>query len=182
VAELSALFALDAFGGGFVVQSLVALWFGLRWDVEPAVLGSIFFGANALAGLSGLVAARLAARIGLIETMVATHIPSNVMLIMVPFMPTVELAVGILLARFAISQMDVPTRQSYTMAVVDPDERSAAAGITGMARSAGAASAPILATPLIAAPILGGGLPFVIAGTLKIVYDLALWRRFRARR
>jgi hypothetical protein len=114
--------------------------------------------------------------------MVATHIPSNVMLIMVPFMPTVELAVGILLARFAISQMDVPTRQSYTMAVVDPDERSAAAGITGMARSAGAASAPILATPLIAAPILGGGLPFVIAGTLKIVYDLALWRRFRARR
>jgi MFS family permease len=182
VAELSALFALDAFGGGFVVQSLVALWFGLRWDVEPAVLGSIFFGANALAGLSGLVAARLAARIGLIETMVVTHIPSNVMLIMVPLMPTVELAVGILLARFAISQMDVPTRQSYTMAVVDPDERSAAAGITGMARSAGAASAPILATPLIAAPILGGGLPFVIAGTLKIVYDLALWRRFRARR
>ena len=182
VGELSALFALDAFGGGFVVQSIVALWFGLRWEVEPAALGGIFFGANALAGLSGLVAARLAARIGLIETMVVTHIPSNVLLILVPLMPTVELAVALLLVRFSISQMDVPTRQSYTMAVVDPDERSAASGITGMARSAGAAVAPLLATPLVAAPILGGGLPFVIAGTLKIGYDLALWRRFRAER
>ncbi|HET9519737.1 MAG TPA: MFS transporter [Candidatus Limnocylindrales bacterium] len=182
VAELSSLFALDAFGGGFVVQSIVALWFGLRWDVEPAVLGSIFFGANVLAGFSGLVAARLAARFGLIETMVATHIPSNVLLILVPLMPTLPLAIGVLLARFAISQMDVPTRQSYTMAVVDPDERSAAAGITGMARSAGAAVAPAIATPLVAAPILLGGLPFVIAGTLKIAYDLLLWRRFRSQR
>jgi len=182
VGELSALFALDAFGGGFVVQSIVALWFGLRWDVEPAVLGGIFFGANALAGLSGLVAARLAARIGLIETMVVTHIPSNVLLILVPLMPSLELAIAVLLVRFSISQMDVPTRQSYTMAVVDPDERSAASGITGMARSAGAAAAPILATPLVAAPILAGGMPFVIAGVLKIGYDLALWRRFRARR
>lgn len=182
VAELSSLFALDAFGGGFVVQSIVALWFGLRWDVEPALLGGIFFGANVLAGFSGLVAARLAARFGLIETMVATHIPSNVLLILVPLMPTLPLAIGVLLARFAISQMDVPTRQSYTMAVVDPDERSAAAGITGMARSAGAAVAPAIATPLVAAPILLGGLPFVIAGTLKIAYDLLLWRRFRSNR
>jgi MFS family permease len=180
VGELSALFALDAFGGGFVVQSIVALWFGLRWDVEPAMLGAIFFGANTLAGASGLVAARLAARFGLIETMVATHIPSNVLLVLVPLMPSVELAIAVLLARFAISQMDVPTRQSYTMAVVDPDERSAAAGITAMARSAGAASAPLVATPLVAAPLLGGGLPFVIAGTLKIAYDLLLWRRFRS--
>jgi MFS family permease len=182
VAELSSLFALDAFGGGFVVQSVVALWFGLRWGVEPALLGAIFFGANILAGFSGLVAARLAARFGLIETMVATHIPSNVLLILVPLMPSLPLAIGVLLARFAISQMDVPTRQSYTMAVVDPDERSAAAGITGMARSAGAAAAPAIATPLFTAPILAGGLPFVIAGTLKIAYDLLLWRRFRSQR
>jgi MFS family permease len=182
VAELSSLFALDAFGGGFVVQSIVALWFHTRWGVEPGLLGAIFFGANALAGLSGLVAARLAARIGLIETMVVTHIPSNVLLILVPLMPTLPLAIGLLLARFAISQMDVPTRQSYTMAVVDPDERSAAAGITGMARSAGAAAAPALATPLVAVPLLAGGLPFVIAGSLKIAYDLLLWRRFRSQR
>ena len=182
VLELAALFALDAFGGGFVIQSIVALWFGLRWGVEPALLGAVFFGANALAGLSGLVAARLAARFGLIETMVATHIPSNVLLILVPLMPSLELAVAVLLTRFSISQMDVPTRQSYTMAVVEPDERSAAAGITGMARSAGAASSPLLATPLVAAPLLGGGLPFVVAGVLKIGYDLLLWRRFRAQR
>jgi MFS family permease len=182
VAELSSLFALDAFGGGFVVQSIVALWFHTRWGVEPGLLGAIFFGANALAGLSGLVAARLAARIGLIETMVVTHIPSNVLLILVPLMPTLPLAIVVLLARFAISQMDVPTRQSYTMAVVDPDERSAAAGITGMARSAGAAAAPALATPLVAVPLLAGGLPFVIAGSLKIAYDLLLWRRFRSQR
>ena len=181
VAELSALFALDAFGGGFVVQSIVALWFGLRWDVEPAVLGAIFFGANALSGLSGLVAARLAARFGLIRTMVGTHLPSNVLLILVPFMPTLELAIAVLLARFTISQMDVPTRQSYTMAVVDPDERSAAAGITGIARTAGAAAGAALAVPLVAAPLLGGGLPFVIAGSLKIAYDLTLWHRFRSR-
>ena len=181
VAELSSLFALDAFGGGFVVQSIVAVWFSLRWDVEPAVLGAIFFGANALAGLSGLVAARLAARFGLIRTMVGTHLPSNVLLILVPFMPTLELSIAVLLARFAISQMDVPTRQSYTMAVVDPDERSAAAGITGIARTAGAAAGTALAAPLVAASVLGGGLPFVIAGSVKIVYDLALWRRFRSR-
>jgi MFS family permease len=180
VAELSGLFALDAFGGGFVVQSIVALWFHVRWDVEPAVLGGIFFGANALAGISGLLAARLAERFGLIATMVGTHLPSNVLLILVPLMPSVELAIAVLLARFAISQMDVPTRQSYTMAVVAPDERSAAAGVTGMARSAGAAVAPVIAVPLVAAPILAGGLPFVVAGGLKIVYDLVLWQRFRA--
>ena len=180
VAKLSALFALDAFGGGFVIQTVVALWFATRWGLEPGALGAIFFGANALAGLSGLVAARLAARFGLIATMVGTHIPSNVLLILVPFMPTVELAVGLLLVRFSISQMDVPTRQSYTISVVDPDERSAAAGLTGVARSAGAAISPLLATPLVAAPILSGGLPFVISGTLKIAYDLLLWREFRS--
>jgi MFS family permease len=179
VAGLSGLFALDAFGGGFVVQSVVALWFTVRFGAEPAVLGAIFFGANALAGLSGLVAARLADRIGLLNTMVATHIPSNVLLILVPFMPTLPLAIAVLLVRFSISQMDVPTRQSYTMAVVDPDERSAAAGITGVARSAGAALSPALAAPLAANPVLGA-LPFVMAGVLKLVYDVALWRAFRA--
>jgi MFS family permease len=180
VAKLAALFALDAFAGGFVIQAVVALWFNTRWGLEPAALGALFFGANVLAGLSGLVAARLAARFGLIATMVGTHIPSNVLLILVPLMPSAETAVAVLLVRFAISQMDVPTRQSYTMAVVAPDERSAAAGLTGMARSAGAAVSPLLATPLVVAPLLAGGLPFVITGTLKIAYDLLLWHQFRA--
>ncbi len=179
VAKLSGLFALDAFGGAFVVQALVAWWFTLRFGASPALIGAILFVANLLAGFSALAAARIAARIGLVRTMVYTHLPSNVMLIMVPFMPTLESAVLLLLARFAISQMDVPTRQSYTMAVVDPDERSAAAGITGIARSMGAAAAPLLS-----APLMGGaafiGLPFVIGGSIKIVYDLLLYRSFKA--
>jgi MFS family permease len=179
VARLAGLFALDAFAGGFVLQSIVALWFTSRWAAEPALLGGIFFGANLLAGLSGLVAARLAARFGLIATMVGTHIPSNILLIAVPFMPSLSLAIGVLLLRFSISQMDVPTRQSYTLAVVAPDERSAAAGITGMARAMGASAAPVLATPMLGLSILGGGLPFVVSGSLKIVYDLLLWRGFR---
>jgi len=179
VAGLSGLFALDAFGGGFVVQSVVALWFVVRFGAEPALLGAIFFGANALAGLSGIVAARLADRIGLLNTMVATHMPSNVLLILVPLMPTLPLAIAVLLARFSISQMDVPTRQSYTMAVVDPDERSAAAGITSVARSAGAALSPVLAAPMVANPALAA-VPFIVAGVLKLAYDVALWRAFRA--
>jgi MFS family permease len=149
VLRLAALFSLDAFAGGFVMQSLIAYWFQQRFGADPAALGAIFFGANILAGFSALAAARLAARIGLINTMVFTHLPSNVLLILVPLMPTLPLAVGVLLARFAISQMDVPTRQSYTIAVVEPDERSAAAGVTGIARSLGAAVSPSLATPLL---------------------------------
>lgn len=179
VLRLSALFSLDAFAGGFVVQSFVAWWFHRRFGVSPGVLGAIFFGANVLAGFSALMAAPLAKRIGLVNTMVATHLPSNVLLALVPLMPTLPLAIGLLFLRFSISQMDVPTRQSYTMAVVDPDERSAAAGITGIARTIGASLAPIAAGPLYAVPALAG-LPFVIAGGLKIVYDLALWRSFRA--
>ncbi len=131
VTRLSALFALDAFGGGFVPQSLMAYWFHLRFGVEPAVLGAVFFGANLLAAVSSLSAARIAARIGLINTMVFTHLPSNVLLILVPLMPTLPLAVACLLLRYTLSQMDVPTRQSYVMAVVEPGERSAAAGVTG---------------------------------------------------
>jgi MFS family permease len=181
VFKLSALFGLDAFGGGFVVQSIVAYWFHLRFGVDVAALGAIFFAANALAGFSAPVAARLAARFGLVETMVFTHIPSNLLLCVVPLMPDARLATGVLLARFAISQMDVPTRQSYTMAVVDPDERSAAAGITSTARSIGAAIAPSLSGSLIAIPALMSA-PFFIAGGLKIAYDLLLYRSFRALR
>ena len=140
---------------------------------------SIFFAANILAGLSALYAVKLAAKIGLINTMVFTHIPSNVLLILVPLMPTLPLAVGMLLLRFSISQMDVPTRQSYTMAVVAPDERSAAAGVTGIARTTGAAISPVLAGPLLAVPALAGA-PFLIAGGLKILYDLLLYRSFRS--
>ena len=179
VFKLSALFALDAFAGGLVVQSIVAFWFHTRFGVPPGVLGAIFFGANVLAGISALLAARIAAKIGLINTMVFTHIPSNVLLILVPFMPTLPLAIAILLLRFSISQMDVPTRQSYTMAVVDPDERSAAAGVTGIARTTGAALSPSIAGPMLAISGLMG-LPFVLAGTLKIVYDVLLYRSFRA--
>ena len=181
VARLAALFAVDAFAGGFVITSLLAFWFHQRFGVSVEVLGAIFFGAQLLAAVSALAAARIAARIGLINTMVFTHLPSNVLLMLVPLMPTVELAVAVLLLRYSISQMDVPTRQSYTMAVVDPDERSAAAGVTGIARTTGAALSPLLAAPLFAVPGLAS-VPFFLAGGLKIAYDLALWRAFRSRR
>ena len=180
VTRLAALFSVDALAGGLVMQSLLAYWFHVRFGVPEATLGAIFFGANLLAAASALAAARIASRIGLINTMVFTHLPSNVLLIAVPLMPSLELAVIVLLARFSISQMDVPTRQSYTMAVVDPDERSAAAGVTGIARSIGAAIGSAIAGPLVAVPALAA-LPFFVGGGLKIVYDLALWRAFRAR-
>ncbi len=178
VARLSALFSIDAFAGGLVVQSFVAWWFHERFGAGPALLGAIFFGANVLAGISALSAAAIARRIGLLETMVATHLPSNVLLALVPFMPTLPLALGVLLLRFSISQMDVPTRQAYTMAVVDPDERSAAAGVTGIARTVGAALAPLAAGPLYASAALTA-VPFVAAGALKILYDGAIWWSFR---
>jgi MFS family permease len=178
VLKLSALFALDAFAGGFVLQSIVAYWFHVRFGADPAVLGGIFFGANLLAGFSALAAAALARRVGLLRTMVFTHVPSNVLLLLVPFMPTLPLAVAVLLLRFAISQMDVPARQSYTAAVVDPDERSAAAGVTGVARTTGAALSPVLAGLLLANPVLAGA-PFLVAGALKLVYDGLLYVQFR---
>src|SRR5438105_7212255 len=168
---------INAFAGGFVIQSFAAYWFYLRFGVNPATLGMIFFWANVFAGVSALLASRLAARFGLVRTMVFTHLPSNVLLILVPLMPTLPLAVLVLLARFSISQMDVPTRQSYVMAVVRPDERSAAAGITGVARTTGAAIAPVFAGWMFARPSLVS-VPFFIAGTLKIVYDLLLYRGF----
>ena len=181
VARLSALFGLDAFAGGFVIQSIVSYWLHTRFGLPVGALGAVFFAANILAGISALLAARLAARFGLVNTMVFTHLPSNVLLIAVAFMPTAPLAVAVLLARFSISQMDVPARQSYTMAVVAPDERSAAAGVTAIARSVGAAVSPSLATPLVEAAGLAA-LPFVIAGSLKIVYDLLFYRSFQAHR
>ena len=178
VLKLSTFFAIDAFAGGFIVQSLIAYWFQIRFGVEPAILGSIFFGANILAGISALSAAHIASKIGLINTMVLTHIPSNILLMLVPLMPNLPLAIGLLLIRYSISQMDVPTRQSYTMAVVEPNERSAASGVTTIARSVGAAIAPSISGALLSASLITA--PFFIAGGLKIVYDMALWFSFRS--
>ena len=181
VARLSLLFSLDAFGGGFIPQSLMAYWFHLQYGVEPALLGGIFFGANLLAAVSSLSASRFAARFGLINTMVFTHLPSNILLILVPLMPNLVLAIVVLLLRFSLSQMDVPTRQSYVMAVVEPGERSAAAGVTGIARTTGAAISPVLSAPLVASASLAA-VPFFLAGGLKIAYDLLLYRAFRSGR
>ena len=178
VLRLSGLFALDSFGGGFVVQSFAAYWFHRRYGVDPATLGALFFAANVFAGFSALAASRLANRIGLINTMVVTHLPSNVLLMLIPLMPNLPLAATLLLLRFSISQMDVPTRQSYTMAVVAPDERAAASGITGVARTTGAAISPLFAGLLFAQPALLN-VPFYIAGILKSAYDLLLFRAFR---
>lgn len=177
VIKLSSFFALDAFAGGLIVQSMFAYWFHVRFGVDAGTLGSIFFGANILAGISALLAVRIANKIGLINTMVFTHIPSNILLILVPLMPTLPLAIGLLLVRFSISQMDVPTRQSYTMAVVDPDERSAASGVTTIARSVGASISPVLTGMFFSIPTLLS-LPFILSGSLKIVYDLLLFRVF----
>ncbi len=179
VLKLSALFALDAFAGGLIVQSMFALWFKLRFGLESGLIGSIFFGANLLAGISALLAVRIAKRFGLINTMVFTHIPSSIFLMLMPLMPNLPLAITMLLLRFSISQMDVPTRQSYTLAVVAPDERSAAAGVTAIARSVGAAVSPILTGIFLGLPALLS-LPFFLCGGLKIIYDLALWREFSA--
>ncbi len=179
VLKLSALFALDAFAGGLIVQSMFALWFHLRFGIDTGVIGSIFFGANILAGISALLAVKIANKFGLINTMVFTHIPSSIFLMLMPLMPNLPLAITLLLLRFSISQMDVPTRQSYTMAVVAPDERSAASGVTAIARSVGAALSPTLAGIFLGVPALIS-LPFFLCGGLKIIYDLALWREFQA--
>jgi MFS family permease len=177
VVKLSALFALDAFGGGFIAQSFAAYWFYLRFGIDPERLGPIFFWANLLAGLSALLAARLAARFGLIRTMVWTHLPSNVLLILIPLMPTLSLAVTLLLVRFSISQMDVPARQSYVISVVMPQERAAAGGIAGIARTLGAAVSPLFVGVLFAGASTIS-VPFFLAGGLKIAYDLLLYWQF----
>ena len=180
VLKLSLLFGLDAFGGGFVIQSVIAYWFHRRFHLEPAMLGTIYLFANLFAGASALAAGWLARRIGLVNTMVFTHLPSNVLLLLVPLMPTAPWAVAVLLLRFSISQMDVPTRQAYTMAVVHSDERSAAAGVTAVARSVGASLSPMLATVFVTSVALTS-MPFFLAGGLKIVYDVLLYRAFANR-
>jgi predicted MFS family arabinose efflux permease len=177
VAKLAGLFAVDAFAGGFIVQSIVAYWFYLRYKTDLNTLGGIFFGTNLLAALSFLSAPAIARRFGLLNTMVFTHLPSNVLLLLIPLMPNLELAVVMLLVRNLLSQLDVPTRQSYTMAVVDPDERAASAGILSVARNAGAAIAPLFTGPILTVPSLG--LPFLLAGGLKIIYDLWIFAVFR---
>ena len=177
VAKLAGLFALDAFAGAFIVQSIVAYWFFLRYQTDLSALGGIFFGTNILAALSFLAAPAIARRFGLLNTMVFTHLPSNFLIVLVPLMPNVELAVTVLLLRYLLSQMDVPTRQSYSMAIVEPDERAASAGVLSVARNAGAAVAPLFTGAILAAPALG--LPFLLAGGLKIIYDLWIFTVFR---
>jgi MFS family permease len=177
VERLASLFALDAFAGGFVVQAFVAYWFTLRFGVGPQTIGPLLFGANILAAASYVFADRVAARIGLLNTMVFTHLPSNVLLALVPFMPTYPLAATMLLARFALSQMDVPTRQAYTMSLVPPHDRARAAGVTAAVRPAAASIAPVLTG--VAFHFAAVGLPFVLAGGIKIAYDVALLVTFR---
>jgi MFS family permease len=180
VYKLSLLFMIDAFAGGLVVQSLVALWFNRRFGIDPALIGAIYLGANLFAGLSALAAARIAARFGLINTMVFTHVPSNIFLLLIPLMPTLPLAIFMLLLRFSISQMDVPTRQSYTVAVVDPDERSAANGVTSLARTSASALSPLVTGALFRVGGVGLSLPFILAGSLKLLYDFLLYRSFKS--
>ena len=177
VFQLAGLQAVDALAGGFIIQSLLAYWFHLRFGVGPEALGALFFGTNLFSALSFLVAARVADRFGLLNTMVFTHLPSNVLLLLVPFMPTFATAAAVLLLRHVLSQMDVPTRQAYTMALVAPEERPAAAGFTGSARALAQACAPFIAGASMA--VTATGLPFFLCGGLKIVYDLALFFRFR---
>ncbi len=177
IQKLSLLFVLDSFAGALVVQSLMAYWFHTRFGVEPASLGNIFFGANLLAGFSALVAARVAARIGLINTMVFTHLPANVFLLLTPLMPTFPLAAAMVLLRYSTAQMDVPTRQAFIMAVVAPDERSAASGIITLARTSASALGPVAAGILFNASFMSA--PFFLAGGLKIIYDLLLLWQFR---
>src|SRR6266852_4651506 len=177
--RLTALFSVDALAGGLVVQSLMALFFHLRFGVPLTTLSVLFFGANLLSALSFLAAVPLARRFGLLNTMVFTHLPSNVLLALVAFAPTFPIAAALLLVRQTLSQMDVPTRQAYTMALVDPQERTAAASVTSLARSLGSATSPVFSGLLLQGPLLVFGLPFILAGALKAGYDLTLWAVFR---
>ena len=178
VLQLAGLSAVDALAGGFIMQSLLVYWFHLRFGVGPEALGALFFGTNLLSAISFLLATRIAERFGLLNTMVFTHLPSNVLLVIVPFMPTFSAAAIVLLLRHVLSQMDVPTRQAYTMALVAPEERPAAAGLTGSARALAQACAPLVSGLTMA--VAATGAPFLLSGGLKIVYDLALFFRFRS--
>ena len=178
VLKLTALFTVDAIAGGLVGQTLLALFFHLRFGVPLGVLGILFFGTNVLSALSFLAAPPLARRIGLLNTMVFTHLPSNLLLFLVALMPTFPLAAALLLLRQLLSQMDVPTRQAYTMALVAPEERTAAASVTSLARSAGSATSPVIAGVFLQGPLVVLGLPLLVAGSIKAIYDLVLWRVF----
>jgi MFS family permease len=177
VLQLAGLQGLDALAGGFIMQSLVVYWLHLRFDASPEALGALFFGTSLLSALSFLVATRVAERVGLLNTMVFTHLPSNVLLLAVPFMPSFPSASLVLLARHLLSQMDVPTRQAYAMALVAPEERAAAAGLTVSVRALSQAVAPAFAGATMA--VAATPAPFLLAGGLKIVYDLMLFFRFR---
>jgi MFS family permease len=180
VARLAALFAVDSFASGLIQMGLIIYWIHLRYGVEEAGLGFIWFFFQLFTGLSAILSVWIARRIGLINTMVFTHIPASIMLMLIPFMPTLELTVALILIRALITQMDVPVRQSYTMAVVEPDERSAAAGITNVVRSLASAIGPGLTTPLIVVPGVWV-IPFLAGGVLKVGYDLTLWKLFSSR-
>jgi MFS family permease len=177
VVRLAALFGIDSLAGGFVVQSLIAFYLNLRWGAGPEILGPVFLWVGLLQAASFLAAARVAERIGLIRTMVFTHLPSNLLLMASPLAPSLGWAIALLLARHALSQMDVPTRQSYVVAVVDPDERIAATGFTNIARNVAQAMTPVLGGT--AMQVVGLGVPFLLGGGLKIVYDLLLFAMFR---
>jgi hypothetical protein len=178
VLQLAGLQGLDALAGGFILQSLLAYWFHLRFGAGPEALGALFFGTNLLSAVSFLVAARVAERVGLLNTMVFTHLPSNLLLLGVPFMPTFASAGALLLARHLLSQMDVPTRQAYTMALVAPEERPAASGLIASVRALAQACAPAVAG--LTLTVAASPAPFLLAGGLKIVYDLGLFFRFRS--
>jgi MFS family permease len=178
VIRLSLLFSLDSFGGGFVLQSLLALWLFERFELSPMTVGVVFFGASTLAAFSQLASAPLAKRIGLIRTMVYTHVPANLFLVAAAFMPSAELAILLLLLRMSLASMDVPARQAYVMGVVPPEERTAAATATNVPRSLVAALSPLIAGWLLSETAFGW--PLVIGGLIKITYDLLLLYQFRA--
>jgi predicted MFS family arabinose efflux permease len=180
VLRLTALFCIDSFAGGFVVQSLLVLWLYKRFDLSVETAGTIFFVAGLLSACSQLASAWLSERIGLIQTMVYTHIPSNVFLIVAALMPTAPLAVAFLLLRTSMSQMDVPARQSYVMSVVPPEERAAAASVTNVPRALASAISPAITGVLLSLTTFGW--PLIICGVLKITYDLLLLAQFRSRR
>jgi predicted MFS family arabinose efflux permease len=180
LAGLAALFALDSFGGGFVANAVIAYWLHVRFGADVQVLGPLFFAAGLLQSLSYEVSGRLGDRFGLVNTMVFTHLPSNILLLLVPFSPNLAWAAGLLLARFALSQMDVPVRQAYVVSIVPAAERAGAVAMTGAVRGIAQSFGPVLAGLAIGAASFG--LPFFAGGGLKIVYDLALFAGFRNRR
>ena len=177
VLKLAALFGMDSFAGGFIVQTFIVFWFGRKFGASPASMGLVFFVAGLLQAASSIASGRLAHRIGLLNTMVFTHLPSNVLLVLVPFMPTLGWAVAVLLARYALSQMDVPARQAYVVAMVDPQERTAAAAFTNTARYVTRPFGALGAGALMERVAFGA--PFMVAGVLKIAYDILLYSTFR---